>query len=131
MIAPGSPSKPRTPFGYHRLTSAVESISVCLPMASPTATPARHATARSTTVVPSASAGRGRARAVAHGLERQPLLTVRVVHHRALVVEHHRRVARRREGGPLREIRVAWIAGPCERRPRGAHLVRERVALLH
>src|SRR4051812_8424202 len=50
MIAPGVPSKPRTPSGYQRRTSSRESISVCLPMASPVAIPLRQAVARSSAV---------------------------------------------------------------------------------
>ena len=47
MIAPGVPSNPWTPSGYHLATSAGESVSVCLPMASPMAMPLRQPAMRS------------------------------------------------------------------------------------
>src|SRR6187399_509393 len=50
MTSPAAPSNPRTPFGYHRVMSAGESISVCLPIASPIATPLRQPNTRSAVV---------------------------------------------------------------------------------
>ena len=41
ITLPGRPSNPRTPSGYHRRTASRDSVSVCLPMASPMATPLR------------------------------------------------------------------------------------------
>ena len=40
---PGVPSNPRTPSGYHRTTASRDNVSVCLPIASPVATPLQRA----------------------------------------------------------------------------------------
>src|SRR5688572_6624832 len=50
MTEPGGPSNPRTPSGYHRTTALRDNVSVCLPIASPVATPSRQPAIRSFTV---------------------------------------------------------------------------------
>ena len=62
MTAPGLPSNPRTPCGYQRATSSRDSLSVCLPMASPHAIPQRAPKMRSCTTPPSTPRPPARAR---------------------------------------------------------------------
>src|SRR5262245_20435984 len=51
MTDPGSPSNPRTPFGYHLTTPSRDSVSVCFPIASPVAIPFREPRIRGFTIV--------------------------------------------------------------------------------
>ena len=51
MTEPGVPSKPWMPWGYQRRTSSCDSVSVCLPTASPVAMPLRQPRMRSVACV--------------------------------------------------------------------------------
>src|ERR1051326_19590 len=51
MTSPGRPWSPVIPSGYHRCTSALDNISVCLPMASPVARALKQPITRSRTAI--------------------------------------------------------------------------------
>src|SRR4051794_1630043 len=85
MMSPGWPTKPVIAAGYHLRTSARDSVSVCLPIASPVASPRKQPATRSSYVMDGAS-----------GSTEAPSLTASLLlrHIRVLVREHPRAICR-------------------------------------